>query len=70
MQFLSDEICRCDSAADIAFTAAMAVEGIKVVPTICALLNDADSLFMCISHKVILQELIYLPCIYLEVGAA
>ena len=70
VQALSEAICRCDAVADIAFTAVMAEEGIKVVPTIHALLNAAGPLCICQSHKVILQELMYLPCVCLEVIAA
>ena len=63
-------ICSCDAAADIAFTTVMEVEGVKVFLTICALLYAAGTLFSCIGHKVILEELMYLPCINLEVGTA
>ena len=69
MQFLSEEICRCDAAADIDFTAVMAAEGAKAIPEIRALLYSADLLFRCLSHEVILQELMYLPCVSLEMGA-
>ena len=57
-------------ASDIAFTSVMVAEGIKVVPTICALLDADDPLFRCISRKVSIQELMYLPFVCLEVGAA
>ena len=70
MQCLSEAICCCDVADDIAFTSVMAAEGIKVVPTICALLNAAGPLFSCLRHKLILQELMYFPCALLEVVAA
>ena len=70
MQCLSESIFRCDTAAEISFTNVMAVEGIKVVPTICALLDADDPLFRCISRKVSIQELMYLPFVCLEVGAA
>ena len=68
MKFFLELIFRCDAAADIGFTAVMAEEGIKVVPTICALLYAADPMLSCLSHKVILEELMYLPCVILEVG--
>ena len=70
MQCLSGAICRCDAAAEIAFTAVMVLEGIKVISTICALLNAAGPLFSCLRHKLILQELMYFPCALLEVVAA
>ena len=70
VQLLLEAICLCDAEADIYFTSVMAAEGIKVVPTIRALFDAADPLFSCISHKVILQELMNLPCVFLQVGAA
>ena len=48
----------------------MVAEGIKVLPTIFALLDAADPLFICLSNKVIIQELIYLTCIFSKLGAA
>ena len=70
MQCLLEAIFNYDAAADIAFTAVLAEEGIKVVMKICAILDASDPLFSCLTQKVILQELIYLPCIFLEVGSA
>ena len=63
MQCLSEVIYCCDAASDISFTAIMAEEVIKVVPAIYALLGASDPLFSCLSHKVIIQELMHLPCI-------
>ena len=69
VQITSETIYCCDTAADIAFIAVMAAEGIKVVPNICVILNSADTMFSCLIHKVIIQKLMYLPCICLEMGA-
>ena len=68
MQCLLEASCSCDVTADIYFTNVMAAEGIKVLLTIHVLLYAADLLFSCIIHKVIIPELIYLHCVYLEVG--
>ena len=70
MQCLLEAIWICDVVADIAFTAVMAAEGTKVVPTIRAILDADNPLFSCLNHKVIIQEPVYLPCVCLEVGAA
>ena len=69
MKCLSEAICSCDTADDISFNTVMPAEGIKFVLTIRALLDAADPLLSCLSHKVILQELMYLPCVCLELGA-
>ena len=68
-QFLSEAICRCDAAADITVTTVMAAEGIKSVLTIRALLYSADTMFSCLIKNLILQEMMYLPCVCLEVGS-
>ena len=47
----------------------MAENGVKFVPTIHALLYAADLLFSCLSYDVILEDLMYHPCVRLEVGA-
>ena len=67
---LSEAIYCCDVADEISFTTVMAEKGIKVVPTICALLGATDPLFICLSHKLIIQEMMYLTGICLEVGSA
>ena len=69
VQCLLEAIFHCDAAADISFTAIMVAEGIKVVKTICAFLDAANPLFSCLGHKVIIQDLMYLPCVCLEFGA-
>ena len=46
----------------------MAEKVVKVIPTICALLYAADPLFIFLGHKVIIEELMEIPCVGLEVG--
>ena len=70
MKCFSEAICRCTAAADVAFTDVMVAEGIKVFLTICALIYAADPLTSCLSNEVTLQQLVYLPCVSLEVGAS
>ena len=47
----------------------MAEDGVKAILTISALLYAADPLFSCLRYDFIIEELIYLPCVRLEVGA-
>ena len=63
-------ICRCNVAAEIAFTTVMVAKGGKVVPPIRALLYAADPLLKCLIHEVIIEELMYLHFVSVEVGAA
>ena len=67
MQCLLEAIFCCDAAADTAFTAYMAEEGIKMIPTICALLDASDPLSRCLRHKLILQEIMQISSTCLEV---
>ena len=46
----------------------MATEGVKVVPTIFALLYASDPMFS-FHPQVNSQELMYFPCVCLEMGA-
>ena len=47
----------------------MAAKGIKFVLTIRALLYAADTLFIFLRNKVIIEEMIDLPYVWLEVGS-
>ena len=56
-------------ADDIDFTVVMAEKCIKVFPAVCALFDDADTLFICLSQEVVLEDLMDLPRVGLEVGS-
>ena len=69
-QYLLRTICCCNAVADIDLTTVIAAEGIQFVPTILTLFYADDTMFSYLDHKVILQELMYLPCVCLEVSVA
>ena len=54
----------------MAFTSVMAEKGVKVVLPIRALFYADDPLFIPLSHEVVLEDMMELPCDILEVGVA
>ena len=70
MQCFLKAICRCDATADIAFATVMAEKGVKVGTTICTLLYADDPLSSCLSHKVIIEELMELTCVSFKLRAS
>ena len=66
----SEAIYRCDMVANISFTTALVAKSIQNFQTIHAILYTADPMFSSLIHKVVIEELMELPCVRLEVGAA
>ena len=57
VQFFSEAIFHRDVATNIVFTTVMVAKGVKVIQIIFMLLYSNDPLFICISHKVIIDDL-------------